>query len=306
MKVSAFTYVRNGIAMEYPFIESIKSVLPLVDEFIVVVGDSTDGTRQAVENINDSKIKIIDTIWDEAMRSKGLVFAQQANTGLDNVSKDADWLFHIQADEVIHEKDYDTIQNAMHQYLKDKTVEGFLFKFINFFGDYKHWAPSRRFHQKEIRIIRNNPHYRSYRDSQGFRRFNNPAMYLQEKGYKLKVIHIPATVYHYSYVKNPLTQIKKQIEFGRRYNTSDEWIKGYAEANKAGFDYTNIDFLKVYNESHPAVMQARIKMQNWVFNYDPSKNNMRFKEKVLKLVQDITGKQFFIYKNYKIKSKASF
>ena len=104
----------------------------------------------------------------------------------------------------------------------------------------------------------------------------------------------------------PIEQIKKQIEFGRRYNTSDEWIKEYAEANKAGFDYTNIDFLKVYNESHPAVMQARIKMQNWVFNYDPSKNNMRFKEKVLKLVQDITGKQFFIYKNYKIKSKASF
>lgn len=84
MKVSAFTYVRNGIAMEYPFIESIKSVLLLIDEFIVVVGDSTDGTRQAIENIQDGKIKIVDTIWDEMMRTKGLVFAQQSNTGLDN------------------------------------------------------------------------------------------------------------------------------------------------------------------------------------------------------------------------------
>lgn len=303
MKVSAFTYVRNGIAMEYPFIESIKSVLPLIDEFIVVVGDSTDCTRQSIESIQDRKIKIVDTIWDEMMRTKGLVFAQQSNTGLDNVSKDSDWLFHIQADEVIHENDYDTIKKAMQQYLHNKTVEGFLFKFINFFGDYKHWAPSRRFHQKEIRIIRNNAHYRSYRDSQGFRRFNNPETYLQEKGYKLKVIPINATVYHYSYVKNPLTQIKKQIEFGRRYNTSDEWIKEYIEKNKTGFDYTNIDFLKEYNESHPAVMQHRIKAQDWIFNYDPSKNNMRVKEKILKIVQDITGKKFFIYKNYKIKRK---
>lgn len=303
MKVSAFTYVRNGITMEYPFIESIKSVLPLVDECIVVVGDSTDGTRQAIEGMQDGKIKIVDTVWDEMMRTKGLVFAQQSNIGLDNVSKDADWLLHIQADEVIHEKDYDTIKKAMQQYLQNKAVEGFLLKFINFFGDYNHWAPSRRFHQKEIRIIRNNSHYRSYRDSQGFRRFNNPKNYLQEKGYKLKVIPINATVYHYSYVKNPLTQVKKQIEFGRRYNTNDDWINAYIEKNKAGFDYSNIDFLKAYNGSHPAVMQHRIKAQDWVFNYDASKNNMRFKEKVLKVIQDVTGKQLFIYKNYKIKKK---
>ena len=57
MKVSAFTYVRNGLYLDYPFIESIKSVLPIVDEIIVVIGDSTDGSREAVENIGDSKIK---------------------------------------------------------------------------------------------------------------------------------------------------------------------------------------------------------------------------------------------------------
>ena len=50
MKVSAFTYVRNGFTIDYPFLEAIKSVLPVVDEFIVVIGDSNDGTREAVEN----------------------------------------------------------------------------------------------------------------------------------------------------------------------------------------------------------------------------------------------------------------
>ena len=303
MKISAFSYVRNGIQLGYPFIEAIKSVLPLVDEFIVVVGDSTDGTRTTIEQINNPKIKIVDTLWDEAMRTKGIIFAQQSNIGLDNVSKDADWLFHIQADEVIHEKDYDTIKKAMQKYLHDKSVEGFLFKFINFFGDYNHWAPSRRFHQKEIRIIRNNSKYRSYKDSQGFRRFNDPVHYLQEKGYKLHVIPINATVYHYSYVKNPHTQLKRSIEFGKRYNSNDEWIKDYTENNTAGFNYNAIDFLYTYKGTHPAIMKTRIDAQDWVFNYDPSKNNMKFKDKAFKIIQDITGKQFFIYKNYKIKRK---
>ena len=52
MKISGYTYVRNGIEMDYPVVESIKSVLPICDEFIVVLGDSQDTTREAIEGIN--------------------------------------------------------------------------------------------------------------------------------------------------------------------------------------------------------------------------------------------------------------
>jgi hypothetical protein len=298
MKVSAFTYVRNGIFYDYPYIQAIKSVLPVVDEFIVVIGDSVDGTRQSVEAINDPKIKIVDTIWDPNMRSGGYIFAQQANIGLDNISKDADWIFHIQADEVIHEKDLSLIKTSMEKYLNDKKVEGFLFQFLNFFGDYKHYAPSRRYHQKEIRIIRNDPSFRSYRDSQGFRSFSNPADTSTEKGKKLHVKEIDATVYHYSYAKNPKVQQKKQIEFGSRWASTDEWIQGYLEKYKDGHDYSEIDFLYAFKGTHPALMHEKIAEQDWTFHYDPKKNNMKLKEKVLKLVQDVTGKQLFINKNY--------
>ena len=209
MKVSAFTYVRNGLHFDYPFIESIRSVLPIVDEFIVVIGDNFDGTREAVENIGDTKIKIIDTVWDDQLRSGGMIFAQQCNIGFDHTAKEADWLFHIQADELIHEKDIPVIEQAMQQNLANKNVEGFLFRFINFFGDYRHWGPSRRYHQNEIRIIRNDPHIRSYRDSQGFRQFDDPSKLWEEKGHKLHVKKIDATIYHYSYVKNPKKQLLK-------------------------------------------------------------------------------------------------
>lgn len=303
MKVSAFTYVRNGLFYDYPFIEAIRSALPLVDELVAVVGDSTDGTREAIEQIGDSRIKIVDTVWDDAMRTKGLIFAQQSNTGLDHVSKDADWLLHIQADEILHEKDYPAIRQAMQTYLHDKRVEGFLFRFLNFFGDYWHYAPSRRYHQREIRIVRNSPFIRSYRDSQGFRKFDNPATYLEEKGYKLQVIPIDATVYHYSYVKNPEIQLKKQIEFAKRWHENDDWIEDFKARFKAGYEYNNIDYLARFTGAHPQIMQQRIAAQDWSFHYDPRKNNMRFKEKVMKLLEDITGKQFFIYKNYKLLKK---
>lgn len=300
MKVSAFTYVRNGLQYDYPFIESIQSILPIVDEFIVVIGDSTDGTREAVESLNNDKIKIVDTIWDDKLRTGGKIFAQEANIGLDNTSKDADWVFHIQADEVIHENDLSNIKNSMEQYLDQPKVEGLLFDFINFFGDYKHYAPSRRYHQKEIRIIRNNPHFRSYKDSQGFRSFNDPQKMWEEKGRKLSVKKINAAVYHYSYVKDPKVQLKKHLVFGSRWHENDEWMEEFMEKNKSGYDYGKIDFLYKFKETHPTVMQNRIQKQDWVFNYDPSKNDMSFKEKILKRLQDITGKQFFIYKNYKL------
>lgn len=299
MKVAAFSYVRNGVYYDYPFAESIKSILPVVDEFIMVVGDSKDGSRELVEQINDPKIKIVDSVWDPKMRSGGHIFAQQANIGLDHVSKDADWIFHIQADELIHEKDLPAIRTLMEQELPNKKVEGLLFPFIHFFGDYRHYAPSRRFHQREIRIIRNHPSIRSFRDSQGFRVFNNPDRPLDEKGRKLRVKLIEPAVYHYSYVKSPEKQLQKQIEFGKRWHDSDEWIKA-SLGNKSSFDYTKIDFLYPFKGTHPALMKERIAQQDWTFDYNPAMNNMKLKEKLLKFVQETTGKQLFISKNYTI------
>ena len=76
MKVSGFTYVRNGVHFDYPFLQSIQSVLPIVDELIVVVGDSFDETRSSILALNNNKIKIVDTIWNEEMRAGGYIFAK--------------------------------------------------------------------------------------------------------------------------------------------------------------------------------------------------------------------------------------
>ncbi len=59
MKISGFTFIRNGTLLGYPFIESILSALPICDEFIVAVGDSEDDTLARIQAIGSNKIRII-------------------------------------------------------------------------------------------------------------------------------------------------------------------------------------------------------------------------------------------------------
>ena len=130
MKVSGFTYMRNSFKYGYPVIESIKSILPICDEFIAVIGDSDDGTREATQAIGSDKIRIIDTVWDDTMRHGGKIFAKQTNIGLKAIT--GDWGFHLQSDEVIHERDLDSIYKGMKDQLNNDKVEGFLFNFLPF------------------------------------------------------------------------------------------------------------------------------------------------------------------------------
>ncbi|HEY5615046.1 MAG TPA: glycosyltransferase family 2 protein, partial [Bacteroidota bacterium] len=61
MKVSGFSFVRNAVKYDYPFEESIRSILPLCDEFVIAVGASEDDTLERVRAIDPTKIKIIET-----------------------------------------------------------------------------------------------------------------------------------------------------------------------------------------------------------------------------------------------------
>ena len=86
MKVSGFTFVRNGVKYDYPMIESIRSILPICDEMIVAVGNSEDNTLEMILSINDPKIKIIRTIWDDTLRKGGRVLAVETDKAFDAVS----------------------------------------------------------------------------------------------------------------------------------------------------------------------------------------------------------------------------
>ena len=104
MFISGFTIIRNAILNDYPIVEAIQSILPVVDEMIVLVGDSTDETEQLIRSINSSKIKIHYSVWDMSLRSGGKVLAVETDKAKALINPKSDWAFYIQADEVIHEK----------------------------------------------------------------------------------------------------------------------------------------------------------------------------------------------------------
>ena len=133
------------------------------------MGNSDDNTLELIKSISSPKIKIIESVWDDSIRKGGLLLAKETNKAFDAVSADSDWVIYIQADEVIHENDIPMIKEAMEKWKDDKKVEGLLFEYKHFYGSYAFLEDSRLWYRREIRIIRNDKHIRSFRDAQGFR-----------------------------------------------------------------------------------------------------------------------------------------
>lgn len=287
MFVSGFTFVRNAIRFDYPVEASIRSLLPLVDELIVCLGNSDDGTAALIDSIGDPKIKVIHSTWDDGLREGGKVLAVETNKAMDAVSTHADWCIYLQADEVIHEDDYPAIRSSMNEHLSNQQVEGLLFDYLHFYGAFKYIGASRKWYRREIRIVRNDPKIRSFRDAQGFRK-NNRLM-------NVKLCN--ARIFHYGWVKNPIRQLEKQKNFHRLWHDDQTAQK---KSGQQPFDYSEIDALNLFADTHPASMKARIANQDWEFEFDTSKQRLKFKDRLLMWIEKYTGKRLFEYKNYRI------
>lgn len=289
MKVSGFTFIKNAIIYDYPIEEAIKSILPICDEFVVAVGKSDDKTLQLISQIDKDKIRIIETEWDENMRSGGRVLAMETDKAFAEVSQDSDWAFYIQGDEVVHEKYLKTIHAAMEENLNHPEVDGLLFNYLHFYGSYDYVGSSFSWYSHEIRVIRNDKSIYSYRDAQGFRKAGDK---------KLKVQPIDAYVYHYGWVKEPDAMQRKQENFHKHWH-DDNWIEDNIVAADE-FDYMkHINELKPFLGQHPMVMKQRIEAKNWKFDYDISFNRRTIKDKIKDILSKYLGISA-VYKNYRI------
>lgn len=289
MKVTGFTIIRNAIKYDYPVVEAITSVLPVCDEFIVSVGNSDDATMELIRSIQSPKIKIMESVWDDSLREGGKLLSVETNKVFDAIDSDTTWCFYIQSDEVIHEKYHEAIRKGMQQYADKKEVEGLLFDYVHFYGNYNYVGNSRKWYRNEIRIIRNDKNIRSYKDAQGFRKTDDS---------KLRVKKINASVYHYGWVKPPKAQQAKQENFHKMWH-DDAWMKKNIAATEE-FDYSKIDSLEEFKDTHPQVMLKRIASQNWNFKFDPSQIKLSLKDKLLQTIEKSTGWRPGEYKNYKL------
>jgi glycosyltransferase involved in cell wall biosynthesis len=288
MKVSGFTFIKNAVQFDYPVSEAIRSILPLCDEMIVAVGDSSDQTRELIAAIASDKIRIIDTVWDKTLLRDGAVLADETNKALRAISSNPDWCFYIQGDEVMHEQYIETVREGMLKWKDHKEVDGLLFKYKHFYGSFDYIASSSRWYRNEIRIIRPGRSIYSYRDAQGFRKGNDE---------KLRVKALDAYIYHYGWVRPPRTMMDKTRNFGH-YWGGDNITEAFIKTFSGEFDYSQIDMLEKFTGTHPEVMRERIERMNWKFDYDLSYNRATPKERFKRTIEKLTGKRPFDYNNY--------
>ncbi len=288
MKISGFTIVRNAVKFDYPVIESINSILPIVDDFLVAVGKSDDGTLDLIRSIDSPKIKIVESVWDDSIREGGRILAAETDKAFAQVDPASDWVFYIQADEVVHEKDLPNIVKAARDNLHNKKVQGLIFKYFHFYGTYDYIGDSRRWYPYEIRIVRNNKKIYSYRDAQGFR---------IGRDIKLKVKYAHAAIYHYGWVRHPQKQLQKLHHFSGFWDSSEN---REPEADKqAIFDFAkDVDSVERFKGIHPAVMKKRIEEKNWDLQLNTHRKKFTIKDKILYRLEKWTGIRLFRFRNY--------
>jgi glycosyltransferase involved in cell wall biosynthesis len=253
MKVSGLTICRNAVRFDYPIVEVIRSALPIVDEFIVNVGQSDDGTLDLVRSIGSDKVRIIESTWDDSMQTGGLLFSHETNKALARCS--GDWALYLQADEVLHERDYARILRSLREHLMDPTVLGFTFRYLHFYGDY--WTCNPWFYHRAVRVIRNNGQMESCGDAVGF-------WLKADQGY-LQTTHQDrlrpsgGTIYHYGWVKAPRVLLEKfRYQVARHHGDRPGPEQGRMLA-KEEYEFGDYAIMKNFWGAHPSVMAQRLR-----------------------------------------------
>jgi len=301
MKISGFSIVRNGTRFDYPYIESLRSILPLVDELIINVGKSDDDTLEKIKKFameeGQGKVQWFESRWpldDPDKKKDGLILSEQTNLALNRCTWD--WCLYLQADEVLHERDLNSIKEAVKTASKNPEVDGLLFNYVHFYGSFDVVQESRSAYQKEVRLIRKSSGARSVGDAQSFRK---------EDGSKLNVIQSGARIYHYGWVRSPEAMREKTFFMDQLYHGAPLARDQTSGTPHTGdnYRYKRIWGLKKFKGSHPSTMKERIEQKGWHWDLtgSPLEWNWKDSKKVaLDLLENWTGRRFFEYRSYRL------
>ena len=262
MKVSAFTFIKNGQILGYPFIQSIQSILPIVDEFIINVGQSEDGTLALIQSIKDPKIRIIQSTWNDNMHDRGYVYGQQKMIAQFNCT--GDWAFYIEGDEVYHEDDLDKIRASMQTHVDNPEVEALVFDFYHFYGNANSYLDSPGWYRSEARIIKNS--VRSYAPDGLFWLVLDS----NKKGRYPKAKHTGARCYHYGWVRSE-----------EQMNLKSEKVQKYWGGEPAKIDYSQMDqsIIKEFSDTHPKIVKDWLPQDKGIYQADPNYESTKKQKK---------------------------
>lgn len=217
MRLSLYTSIRDGLYFDFHVVDMLKHHLPLADEIIVNEGYSTDGTYEAIKDI-DAKIKLFRHNWDTSdPKTWHIKFKNQARklcTG--------DWCLLLDSDEFIPEWEFPFIRDFINS--TDKVIASL--SFVNFYGNYKvyHKQPElMNWPARKAVLHRNLPDIEVWGDGSN----------VCHKEKKVTVADPVATCHHFGFVRNAarLRQKWRIQHFMHRHGSTKtarwDWVPGF-------------------------------------------------------------------------------
>jgi hypothetical protein len=241
--VSGFSIVRGARELDYPVVESLRSLLPLVEEVVVVVHPGDDGTLRLLQGFADPRVRIVPVDWDAGPRGGGRTLAWLTNIALARCRHR--WALYLQADEVVHEADHERIRRALARYDGATAVDALSFRFLHFEGSYGYVNPLR--YRRQCRLVRNDGRLESVRDAAGFGRTD---------GRRLRTRSSGARIFHYGWARSPEALKVKTLALARLYH--DEQLVARRWGGLPAERLGSAELAFRWTGTHPVVVQPRI------------------------------------------------
>lgn len=291
-KISGVTFIKNGISLGYPILESIQSIDSLCDEIIINVGfddvecTKDDGTFEYLQrNFQGKKYRFLKSFWDPELMTNGLILSNQTNIALREAR--GEYIQYIQGDECLHEHDLDQIRAGVAILDRRSELDGLVFGYHHFYGSTDVVKVTKKNYRQEVRLIRNHRGIKSWKDAQGFRHENDD---------KLKCIRVKANVYHYGWARIQNLMDAKNKSFNKLYHGQKH--------TEQDFSYQRIWGLKKFKGQHPACVREWIeKNRNEVDVFSlPLHISWRdYRSMASDCLEALTGVRIGEYKNFILK-----
>lgn len=136
MTIGGTVCIRNGESLDYCWKEAIKSLLPVCHEVVVCEGQSTDNTREILNEWAQSepKIKVCEYAWPHP---KGDIDFWVNWIQYARVHLKTDYHIQLDADEILDEESYPLIRD----FVLRKRWRSLICDRLNFWKDHKHLIP---------------------------------------------------------------------------------------------------------------------------------------------------------------------
>jgi glycosyltransferase involved in cell wall biosynthesis len=206
MKLSIYTCVKDVLYWDLHAVAMLKHHLPLADEIVVNEGYSSDGTYEAIKDI-DPKIKVFRSRWPEP----GGIGWYRSFKDAARLRCTGDWCLHLDCDEFIPEWDFGRLRARLETAREDLLA----IHFLNFYGNYRvvHSKPEQsHWPTRKMILHRNRPDVEFWGDGSNVKLADQPFAWPESDD--------QFVLHHFGAVRNPARLREKwRNQQGRVYGT---------------------------------------------------------------------------------------